>query len=263
MSSTVPEFTSPAVEVAKLLPIYIVCDSSQSMQGGSAIDAVNEGLRGVIREIQRAGRIGDEIRISVLRFGSDAQVVLPLTPVSIETHVPEMHASGVTNLAVAIELLASTISADFHAIAASGGVAYRPAVFFFTDGRPTDATGHELTDHSSWQRPLHALREQPWEPRVYAYGFGDARPELLEKLVWERGVSDGVLESRVSFTGDSAAASLGRLFPALFKTVITAAEIAAGGASEDEVGRALDDAHAATSSPRDTLSAWFAANAPQ
>lgn len=257
MSQSVPEFTSPAEEVVRLLPIYVVCDTSQSMGQDGAIDAVNEGLAGVIREIQRAGKKGDDIRVCVIRFSTNAKVELPLTAVDIETNVPPMKASGVTNLTAAIKLLASTISADYHALAARNERAYRPAVFLFTDGRPTDENGREMTDPTPWQGPLADLKLQPWEPRIYSYGFGNARREMLQQLVDEKGISDSVLETRVSFSGDDAAASIGRLFPALFKTLISAAEAAAAGASDEEVGRALDAAHAATSAPRKSIDAWF------
>jgi len=120
-------------------------------------------------------------------------------------------------------------------------------VFVFTDGRPTDGQGNELDDPAPWLGPLNTLKNHPiWKPRVYAYGFGNAQKSQLDLLVSERGVSDKVVEGRVNFTGAEAAASIERLFPELFKTITEAADAAASGATEDQIGKALDSAHANT-----------------
>jgi len=240
-----PEFTAAPVETVRLLPIYILCDTSQSMQANGAIDKMNEGLAGVVTAINHQGAKGDDIRLCVITYATKATVALPLTSVEMHTTIPKLNAVGVTNLPNAIELLSTTLSSDYHALRDAGERAYRPAVFVFTDGRPTDGQGNELQDPSPWLGPLQTLKDHPiWAPRIYAYGFGHAQPEQLKLLVSERDVSDAVVQGRVDFTGAEAAESIGRLFPHLFKTITEAAGAAASGASEEQIGKALDSAHA-------------------
>jgi len=241
----VPDFTAAPVETVRLLPIYILCDTSQSMEADGAIDKMNEGLSGVMTAINHQGAKGDDIRLCVITYATKAAVALPLTRVEMDTTISPLRAAGVTNLPHAIELLNSTLSKDYHALRDAGERAYRPAVFVFTDGRPTDGRGNELHDPAPWLGPLEALKQHPiWAPRIYAYGFGNAQPSQLKLLVSDRGVSDSVVEGRVNFTGADAAESIARLFPHLFNTITEAAGAAASGASEDQIAKALDSAHA-------------------
>jgi len=215
------------------------------MGADGAIDTMNDGLSGVVTAINHQGAKGDDIRLSVITYATRATVALPLTSVDMSTSIPTLQSGGVTNLPEAVEVLSDTLSKDYHALRAAGHRAYRPAVFVFTDGRPTDGQGIELDNPSPWLNPLEALKKHPiWAPRIYAYGFGKAQPAQLELMVSERGVSDDVVKGRVNFTGSEAAASIGRLFPHLFKTITEAAGAAASGATEEQVGKALDDAHA-------------------
>jgi hypothetical protein len=243
----IPEFTAEPVETVCLLPIYILCDTSQSMEADGAIEKMNEGLSGVVATINHHGVRGDDIRLCVITFATKAAVALPLTKVEMSTTIPTLRAGGVTNLPHAIEVLSSTLSKDYHAFRDAGQRAYRPGVFVFTDGRPTDGQGNELDDNAPWLDPLNTLKNHPiWAPRIYAYGFGKAQKSQLDLLVSERDVSDKVVEGRVNFTGAEAAASIERLFPELFKTITEAADAAASGATEDQIGKALDSAHANT-----------------
>lgn len=247
MSLTEPNFTSAPVETVRLLPIYILCDTSQSMAHDDAIGKINEGLAGILREINKQGARGDDIRLCVISFATKASVAMELTSVEMDTTVPQLTAGGVTNLQDAVTLLSETLSKDYHALRNAGERAYRPAAFVFTDGRPTDQSGYALTDPQPWLAPLEALKTHPiWAPRIFAYGFGDAQPDQLRLLVSDRGVSDSAVAGRVKFTGGEVADSLGRLFPHLFKTITDAAAAAADGASEEQIAKALDDAHSGT-----------------
>lgn len=238
-----PQFTATPVESVRLLPIYVLCDTSQSMGADQAIEKMNEGLAGVVGAINDQGAKGDDIRLCIITYSTRATVALPLTVVEMTTTIPTLQSGGVTNLPHAIQLLTTTISRDYHALRDAGHRAYRPAVFVFTDGRPTDDMGKELEDNSSWLSPLEALKQHPvWAPRVYAYGFGNAQPSQLRLLANDKGVSDEIAHGRIKFTGEAAAESIARLFKHLFKTITDAADAAASGASEDEIGKALDNA---------------------
>lgn len=243
-----------AVTIArdKVLPIYIMCDASSSMGWPEdaeikPIDAINDGISRIVRLLREYANIAGLIELSVMSFASSARVILPLTKVTAATFVDKLEAGGTTNLKDAFELLAQTLSADYHAIRDRSAKAYRPAVFLFTDGVPTGDDGRPTDDHEAWLQPLRDLKAHAtWGPRIYAYGFGQADEQLLRKMTDERGVSDKTLENRVNYSADDAVDSINRLFPRLFSTIIEGATAAAENASEEVMARNLDAAQSAT-----------------
>lgn len=242
-----PSFTGKPTHRAGILPVYILCDVSSSMgepqdAKTKPLDAINAELASILRSIVRQGGMGRDIQLCVITFSTSAKVVLPLTEVGIRTKVPKLSASGVTNLQKGIATLATTIRNDFQRMQQD---AYRPVVFIFTDGVATDEEGTPLTSHSSWKSELANLHEESaWNPRVYAYGFGEANHELLNDLVYERGIPTETLANRAQLSHETAVKSIERLFPNLFKTLTKAAGEVSNGASEDRVTQILDDAHA-------------------
>ena len=54
---------------------------------------------------------------------------------------------------------------------------FRPAVFFMTDGHPTDAAGE-------WRAALADLIDEgfPHRPNIIAFGFGEANAQLLREI---------------------------------------------------------------------------------
>jgi hypothetical protein len=232
------------------------------MADNGGIAELNKGLQLLMVKILDEGTVGRNIRPAIISFNSGARLERSLSPVSIKSIVPILKAEGTTNLAAAMELLKRTILEDAAVIEQLGEHAYRPAVFLFTDGRPTDAVGKELkelTDHASWFRPLNELRKlQRWQPRVYPYGFGEAKPEILKLMISEsppggKTVSDAVLEARFQQTsGETVAESVGRIFKELFSTLIAGAGAAATGNSEEQLGRILDESFYGQSAPSKT-----------
>lgn len=247
MSDSKPMFTASPVGTTRLLPIYILCDTSFSMGQDDAIDKINDGLAGIVQQIVRQGDKGSDIRLCVISFATTAKIELSLTRVEFETVIPKLTASGVTNFPAAVELLTETLYKDYHAMRQQDERAYRPAVFILTDGRPTDHQGNQLTQPDAWLRPLEDLKNHNiWGPRIYAYGFGDAHPDQLRLMVADRGKPDPVVANRVKFSGGDLAESVGRLFPLLFSTVINLADALSDGASEEQITEAIDKVHEET-----------------
>src|SRR5207244_4491047 len=64
---------------------------------------------------------------------------------------------------------------DVAALLAQGRAVLRPAVFFLTDGAPTDP---------GWEQSFQRLVDKSWarRPHVITYGFGAAPREVLSKV---------------------------------------------------------------------------------
>jgi uncharacterized protein YegL len=78
---------------------------------------------------------------------------------------------------VAFSLLLDRIPADVRALKREGFAVHRPAVFFLSDGQPTDP--------GQWEDPYDRLtdREQnPTAPNVIACGIGEARAETILRV---------------------------------------------------------------------------------
>lgn len=147
---------------SKRLPIYLVIDVSGSMSG-APIEAVNNGLRAFEEAIKKDAHALETAHVSILTFETHAAVYTPLAPAGSFT-APKLTTGGSTSLGEAIELLAKTIDADVKPKGADHPGDWKPLVFLFTDGAPTDA----------WKPALEAFkRRQQLKPaNIYAIGCG-------------------------------------------------------------------------------------------
>lgn len=160
-----------------LLPFYAVCDTSASMREGARIDALNAALAAACDAIAINPVIADRVRFGVLSFSGAAELTLPLCDVGLLDQVPVLEPRGLTEYGAGLSLLRATIEADVAQLVADGYRVFRPAVFFLTDGRPTDPAAR-------WRFALARLRDDgfPHRPGIVAFGFGDADPRLLGEI---------------------------------------------------------------------------------
>lgn len=162
---------------AVLLPFYALCDVSASMREGARIDALNQAVLTTCDATALNPVVADRIRLGVIAFAADAEVVLPLCDVGLLDGVPRLEPRGLTSYGAAFALLRATIEADVAQMAADGYRVFRPAVFFLTDGRPTDPA-------ASWRGALARLLDAdfPHRPNIVAFGFGDADAATLTQV---------------------------------------------------------------------------------
>jgi uncharacterized protein YegL len=124
-----------------VLPLVILADTSGSMAQEGKIDALNEGLRDLVRGC--AARPGpNEVHVAVIAFGTGgARVVVPFTPADHVSWI-ELDAGGGTTLGAA--LLAANRLLD--GLAATPGL-LQPIIVLASDGGATD----------DWAEPLAVL----------------------------------------------------------------------------------------------------------
>ncbi|MBX6382363.1 MAG: VWA domain-containing protein [Microbispora sp.] len=157
----------------QVLPFYLVCDESYSMQG-PPLDAINQELPQLYTAIAEEPAVADRARLGIIGFSSTAEVLLPLADLNEVNSVPQLTPRGATNYGAAFSLLKSTIEQDVAALKQAGHVTYRPTVFFLTDGLPTD----------DWHAAHKSLVSHDFRahPNILAFGFGDADAATLQEV---------------------------------------------------------------------------------
>ena len=120
------------------LPVYLLLDCSKSMTG-APIEAVQQGIRTFMDEVQRDTMSAETVHVAVITFGSRAAMVTDgLLPVDAFT-APELEAKGRTALGDALNLLLKSLDRDVRKpVVGQRRADYRPLCFILTDGEPTD-----------------------------------------------------------------------------------------------------------------------------
>jgi uncharacterized protein YegL len=120
----------------KILPFYLVIDVSFSMDGAKLASA-NQVVPRVKDALAMNPILSDKVRFSLLDFSDEANVVLPLCDL-LEVPIPTLICRGGTNYSAALRLLRQEIEKDVRQLKNDGFQVHRPAVFFLSDGMPTD-----------------------------------------------------------------------------------------------------------------------------
>lgn len=209
-----------------VLPFYVVADVSYSMtmkppavDGVAAlrpIDAANEIVKKVKIALENSPLLGDKVRFAMLDFSDDAQVVIPmcdLTKVD-PSQIPQLQARGGTSYVAALQLLKRQIPIDVGQLKADGHKVHRPAVFFLTDGEPTDP------DHE-WKASFADLTDPSFKerPNFIPFGVAEAKKELLDQLVYPQ----QRMRSFVQRTGEDPSAAITSMAEKLVGSIIASA----------------------------------------
>src|SRR5262249_15593921 len=148
---------------AKLLPFYVVTDVSGSMSGGK-INSVNRILPDIRDALAQNPILSDKVRIGLIDFSDDARVQVPLCDVLEPTlTLPTLTVRGGTSYVAAFRLLRSEIAANIKQLKVDGFMVHRPAVFFLSDGMPTDK-------EPAWRSTFADLINEKAYPNVIPFG---------------------------------------------------------------------------------------------
>ncbi len=160
----------------QILPFYILCDESASMAYNGGIDAINEGLPELHAAIAADPLVSDKTRICLISFSDDAEVLVPLARAADIDQMPGMQERGATCYGEAFRMLKALIPQDIANLKADGYQVFRPAVFFISDGEPTDSDWRgsygELIDRAS----------NPHAPNIIAFGIDTADATTIAEV---------------------------------------------------------------------------------
>lgn len=127
------------------LPVYLVIDVSESMVG-EPVARVEEGMRSIIQELRSDPYALESAWVSVIVFAGRARVISPLTEL-YNFYPPKLPVGGGTSLGAALDCLMDDIDRSVKKNTAEAKGDWKPIIFLFTDGQPTDNT---RTAFSRW-----------------------------------------------------------------------------------------------------------------
>ncbi len=150
------------------LPIYFLIDISESMVG-EPIQQVEEGLATIIEQLKSDPYALETAWISVLVFAGQAKTLVPLQEI-VNFYPPRFPIGGGTSLSKGLGHLMYELRRNIVKTTYAQKGDWKPIIFLFTDGVPTDDTTAAITEwKQNWQRSANLV----------AVSFGDETDTAL------------------------------------------------------------------------------------
>ena len=206
------------------LPVYLLLDTSESMNG-APIESLRRGLELFKSEIESDPFTRDIVKIGIITFSSDAQLVTNGLVTFEHLSVPDLVAFGVTRLDLAFNVLFDSMNREPDVIKAKKGGQkgdWKPAVFVLTDGFPTDGNGY-LSD-TFWKPARDAVMNRP---------KGQIKPSSIVSVGCGPNVDDETLKSISTGTAFRMGTGL-EAFVALFQRLSQSIGSSLGGGNPDD-----------------------------
>lgn len=118
------------------LPVYFLVDVSESMVG-TPIQQVESGMRSIIQELRTDPYALETVYVSVIAFAGKARTLQPLTEL-YKFYPPTFPVGSGTSLGNALNYLMDDIDRNVVKTTLEQKGDWKPIVFLFTDGTPTD-----------------------------------------------------------------------------------------------------------------------------
>jgi uncharacterized protein YegL len=154
------------------LPIYFLIDVSESMVGDQ-IQQVEEGMAAIIKAVKTDPHAIETVWLSIIVFAGQAKTLVPLQEV-VSFYPPKFPIGGGTSLSKGLGHLMFELRKNIVKTTLEQKGDWKPIVFLFTDGVPTDDTKAAINEwKQNWQRTANMV----------AISFGDeADTSLLSEL---------------------------------------------------------------------------------
>ncbi|MGH3904519.1 MAG: vWA domain-containing protein [Pseudonocardiaceae bacterium] len=195
----------------QLLPVYVMADESMSMS--NYVGELNAGLTSLHEALIAESMAAAKVRFSVLGFSDDVVVRLHLSDLRRERQLPELFSRGTTNYAAAFDALLYHIPQDVESLKRDQFQVHRPAVFFLSDGQPSDG--------GSWLEPHRRLTDRsinPAAPNIIACGIGEAEPSTI------LGVATHQDFAFVTIEGTQIGSAIAKFCTALTKSIVASGQ---------------------------------------
>jgi uncharacterized protein YegL len=120
------------------LPIYFLIDVSESMIG-EQIQHVEDGIATIVKELKTDPTALETVFLSVIAFAGQARTLIPLQEL-VQFYPPKIPIGGGTSYGAGLGHLMAEMKREIVKTTAERKGDWKPIVFFFTDGVPTDET---------------------------------------------------------------------------------------------------------------------------
>lgn len=202
-----------------VVPFYLVCDLSFTMLDHVA--DLDEGLRQLVYAITTDPVVVDRTRLGIIGFSASAEVLLPLTKLDVGLRRRRLRPSAAARFGAAFGLLLPTIEQDVRSLRDAWHQVSRPAVFFLSNGQPTDP--------ARWPAAHARLFDRAWasRPVIVAFGIGDVDATTMADV--------GNGRAFLSEPGTSPGAAVQAIIEALARSILDS------GAAAAEYGRGVLD----------------------
>lgn len=199
-----------------VLPIYFVADESGSMIDD--MEDLNVGLSVLLDTLHAESMAAAKVRFSVIGFGTDAAVYLHAVDLREIDEMPKLQTRGMTNYSTAFNTLRTAIPDDVDRLKSEGYLVNRPAVFFLSDGVPTD----------DWEESLHQLTSESFKyrPNILAFGIGSANGEIIKQ------VATSPEYAFIAADGTDTGKAITEFVKALTQSVVSSAQALGTGSAE-------------------------------
>lgn len=132
------------------LPIYFLIDISESMVG-EPIQQVEEGLSTIIQSLKTDPNAIETVWVSIIVFAGQAKTLVPLQEI-ISFYPPKFPIGSGTSLSKGLGHLMYELRKNIVKTTSEQKGDWKPIVFLFTDGVPTDDSTSAVTEwKQNWQ----------------------------------------------------------------------------------------------------------------
>ena len=118
------------------LPVFFLIDVSESMVG-APIESVQNGMRTIVQDLRTDPYALETAFLSVISFAGKSKVLSPLTEL-YKFYPPVFPIGGGTSLGNALSSLMEEMDKTLVPTTEAQKGDWKPIVFLFTDGTPTD-----------------------------------------------------------------------------------------------------------------------------
>ncbi|MDR0982442.1 MAG: VWA domain-containing protein [Culturomica sp.] len=132
------------------LPIYFLIDVSESMVG-DPIDRVQDGMATIIKELRTDPYALETVWVSVIAFAGQPKTLAPLQEI-ISFYPPKFPIGSGTSLCMGLGHLMYELRKNFTPTTYEQKGDWKPIVFLFTDGVPTDSPSDVAAAIAQWKK---------------------------------------------------------------------------------------------------------------
>jgi uncharacterized protein YegL len=132
------------------LPIYFLIDVSESMVG-EPIEQVQDGMATIIKELRTDPYALETVWVSVIVFAGQPKTIAPLQEI-ISFYPPKFPIGSGTSLCSGLGHLMYELKKNIHPTTTEQKGDWKPIVFLFTDGVPTDSLNDLQAVIAEWKQ---------------------------------------------------------------------------------------------------------------